>query len=206
MRRARLRARSGHDEREERLRVLVDQNQAALLGYARRRVHDASDAADVVCEVLLVAWRRIDEVPDGDESRLWLYGVARNVIANHRRGVRRRGRLADRLRDHVMTAVAEVPDPALSPNVAVIRQALAALPAGDREILALSVWEGLMPAEVAAVLGIEPGTARVRLHRARARLRQVLSADDESDLKRDADVGQVRGGRATARPGAQEVR
>lgn len=208
LRRTRRRAHPQGDAREQRLRELVDANHAALLGYARRRLLDAEDAADVVCEVLLVAWRRIDEVPAGDEARLWLYGVARNVLNNHRRGARRRGRLAERLRDHVRTAVSEAPDPATMPQVVALREAMATLDPADRELIALSAWEGLGPSEIAAVLGIEPGTARVRLHRARTRLRRALSTPGDGDdlpVQRAASSGQVTGGRATARPETQEV-
>jgi DNA-directed RNA polymerase specialized sigma24 family protein len=68
-------------------------------------VDQAEDAADVVAETFLVAWRRIDDLPPGREGRLWLYGVARRVCANHLRGVRRRHRLAERLREELMTQV-----------------------------------------------------------------------------------------------------
>ena len=60
-----------------------------LLGYALRRCDTPEDAADVVAETFTIAWRRAADVPSGDAARLWLYGVARRVIANHRRGVQR---------------------------------------------------------------------------------------------------------------------
>ena len=69
-----------------------------MLAYVLRRVERAEDAGDVVAETFLVAWRRMDKVPAGDEARLWLYGVARRQLANQRRGELRRSRLADRLR------------------------------------------------------------------------------------------------------------
>jgi DNA-directed RNA polymerase specialized sigma24 family protein len=50
----------------------------------------------VIAETFLTAWRRLDDVPAGDEARLWLYGVARRMLANQRRGARRRSSLADR--------------------------------------------------------------------------------------------------------------
>ncbi|WP_276320735.1 RNA polymerase sigma factor, partial [Phytoactinopolyspora endophytica] len=77
----------------------------AVLGYALRRVQVADDAADIVAETFLVAWRRIDDVPQGRDGRLWLYGVARRVCANHVRGDRRRHRLAERLREDLLTHV-----------------------------------------------------------------------------------------------------
>ena len=53
--------------------------------------------ADLLADVYLVAWRRIDEVPRGDGARMWLYGVARRQLANQRRGDRRRSALASEL-------------------------------------------------------------------------------------------------------------
>lgn len=44
------------------------------------------DAADAVAETFLVAWRRLPEVPSGEEARPWLYGVARRTLANQRLG------------------------------------------------------------------------------------------------------------------------
>src|ERR1700754_4129216 len=57
----------------------------AVLEYALRRVEAREDAADVVAETFLVVWRRMEEVPMGDAARLWLYGVARHVLANMHR-------------------------------------------------------------------------------------------------------------------------
>ncbi|MCE1179886.1 MAG: hypothetical protein LWW86_12785 [Micrococcales bacterium] len=64
---------------EERFTGLFQRTQLPLLAYAVRRVSDPAEAADVVAETFLVAWRRIDEVPEGGEARAWMYGVARRV-------------------------------------------------------------------------------------------------------------------------------
>jgi DNA-directed RNA polymerase specialized sigma24 family protein len=69
-------------------------------------------------------------------------------------------------------------DPDLAAGVTVrldVRRALGRLPAGDRELLQLTVWEGLRPRQIAAVLGVSPVAARSRLSRARARLREELA-------------------------------
>jgi len=168
---------TGMDTPEERFRVLFAAHFRELLGYALRRVLAAEDAADVVAETMLVAWRRIGEVPDDSTARLWLYGVARRVLANHRRGEGRRERLGDRLRQHLVAATPDVAESVASTNA--IRAALARLGDDDRELLGLTVWEGLSPQEVAAVLGLASGTVRARLHRARARLRAELGDDFE---------------------------
>lgn len=173
---------------EEQFETLYRANARALLGFALRRAARPDDAADVVAETMLVAWRRIDDVPDGDEARLWLYGVARHVLANSRRSIRRRDRLGERLRQDVGRLV----DPDVAAGVTVsseLRQALAALGADDRELLQLTAWEGLGPQEIATMLGLSPVAVRSRLHRARARLRREL---ERHDLPRQPSPGHVR--------------
>ncbi|KAA1421566.1 sigma-70 family RNA polymerase sigma factor [Nocardioides humilatus] len=160
-----------HDP-EQQFRALYDGNFAAVLGYALRRVDQPADAADVVSEVFLVAWRRLDEAPPGD-GRPWLFGIARHLLANYHRGQRRRQRLGGRLRDVLARDVA--PDPAT--GVAEwdrIRRLLLKLRPDDRELLMLVGWDGLTPTEAAEVVGIAPGTARMRLARARQRFKELV--------------------------------
>jgi RNA polymerase sigma factor (sigma-70 family) len=161
------------DDAQTRFRRLFDDAERDLLSYALRRVQRPEDAADVVAETFLVAWRRLDDVPQGAEARLWLYGVARRQLANQRRGQLRRSQLVDRLR-------AELPDALAAPTgnederARHVRAALQRLGDDDRELLMLSSWEGLSPAELAAVFDLSAVTLRSRLHRARKRLRAQL--------------------------------
>ncbi len=121
-----------------------------------------------------MAWRRRDELPAVPLP--WLYGVARKVLANHRRGAGRREALADRAGAHTAPFA---PDPAEAIGVrADLVRALATLSENDRELVLLVAWEGLSVAEAAAILGCRDGTAAVRLHRARKRLQRALSEDD----------------------------
>jgi RNA polymerase sigma-70 factor, ECF subfamily len=62
-----------------------------------------------MAETFLTSWRRLEEVPPGPEARLWLYGVARRVLANHHRGQRRRSALADRLRGELAVGYSTMP-------------------------------------------------------------------------------------------------
>jgi RNA polymerase sigma factor (sigma-70 family) len=149
--------------REERFEHVYRANYEAILGYARRRA-GSEEAADVVAETFLVAWRRLDSVPDGEVARLWLYGTARRVLANHERARRRRGRLDARLREAVGPAVGATKDQGL------LAAAFNRVPAQDREVLALAAWEGLDAKQLATVLGCSANAARIRLHRARRRL------------------------------------
>lgn len=149
---------------------------ALILAYAARRTDHLEDAADIVAETFTVAWRRIDQMPAGDQARPWLYGVARKVLANHHRSHRRRRRLDERL-------AAEVADLARLATVApgtdglegdAVAMALRQLSDSDRELLMLIGWEGLTPSETATALGCSKTTARVRLHRARRRFDEQL--------------------------------
>ena len=156
--------------------ALYDEHFTALLGYALRRVAVAEDAADVVSETFLVAWRRLPDVPDGAEGRLWLYGVARRVLANHRRGEGRRDRLGDALRQRLAQTAPDHADEVVGTER--VRAALRRLSPEDRELVTLTVWEGLEPREVARVLGVRPGAVRTRLSRARGRLRALVGDED----------------------------
>ena len=163
------------DDAQTRFRRLFDDTERDLLGYAVRRVSRPEDAADVVAETFLVAWRRLDDVPQGAEARLWLYGVARRQLANQRRGQLRRSQLVDRLRAELPGALAAAGGAGEDERAVDVRAALARLGDEDRELLMLSSWEELSPGEIATVLGLPAVTLRSRLHRARKRLRAELT-------------------------------
>jgi RNA polymerase sigma-70 factor (ECF subfamily) len=159
----------------------------AVLGYALRRAGCREDALDVVAETFAVAWRRRGDMPaEREDIRPWLFGIARWCLANTARSTFRAGRLGQRLA--ASFDLAAVPDPSSLHDSTVesrlVREALAELSAEDRELVTLIAWEGLTPTQAAAALGVPPGTARVRLHRARTRLRAALSStalDEETD-------------------------
>lgn len=165
-------------------RLYRDQGRA-ILAYALRRVEDREDAADVVAETFLVAWRRLAEVPPGAEARLWLYAVARRTIANLHRSERRRTRLGGRLAESLRTELAT--HPTSGGEAAEILRAMAGLSGEDRELLLLVSWEGLSPSEAAKVLGISSLAARSRLHRARRRLR-ALTEGSEPAARRNSEL------------------
>lgn len=133
---------------------------------ARRTDPDTAD--DVLAEVLLVLWRRLDEVPD--PVLPWTYAVARLCLANAERGVRRQGRLAARIATVDPQRETEPP----APDTEFVDAALAALPAADAELLRLWAWEELGASEIATVLDISPNAASIRLHRAREKFKAVL--------------------------------
>ena len=146
-----------------------------VLAYALRRA-DPETARDVAAETFVVAWRRFEQAPAS--PRPWLFGIARRMLANARRGIRRKQALVQRLsaQREVMGSDGEG-QPAGSP----VREALAGLSANDREILQLVAWEGLTTKELAVTLGTSATACRVRLHRARRRFAAALTRDVGTD-------------------------
>lgn len=165
------------DARADRFEALAALVAGPLHRYAARRT-DPDTAQDVVAEALLVAWRRIDEIPDGGELP-WCYAVARGCLANATRSARRRRGLVARIVQIDRPAVVQPvepdqPDPAL-------HRALALLPEIDREALRLWAWDDLSPTEIASVLGVSVNAVNIRLHRARKRLAALLADDEQKD-------------------------
>jgi RNA polymerase sigma factor (sigma-70 family) len=167
--------------RERRFEALYAAHHPRVFGYVMRRCDRAEDAADAIAETFLVAWRRLDDAPSGDQLRLWLYGVARRVLANQRRGDRRRLALADRLRSDlaVHTTASAGHEPTVGQQEA-LRAAFNTLSPNDRELLALEAWEELSSQQIAKVLGCSSAAARTRLHRARRRLQSALEQQHKS--------------------------
>ena len=159
-----------------RFELVYSANYESVLAYALRRTQTRDDALDVVAETFLILWRRLDQAPEGTELRLWLYGVARLVLANHLRGQRRRERLGARLRNEPTAADVVMPYAADDPRGR-ISAAFGRLGPDDQEILTLVAVEGLTPNEIARVLGRAAPTIRVRLHRARTRFARELKAE-----------------------------
>lgn len=142
--------------------------------FARRRTDSAAEADDVTAETFAVVWRRRADVPPM-EPRLWLFGVARHVLANHRRLVERQSRLHVRLASLDPPAV-EWHDAPASEDL--LWRALASLSADDRELLLMRAWDGLGAGEIAVVLGISAANVSSRLHKARRRLEKFLRRRD----------------------------
>ena len=146
---------------------------AEVLAYVLRRVGERPRAEDVAAETFAVAWRRLDALPA--EPLPWLLGIARQLILNDARSMRRRSRLRARM--------AGVSRPGGGVDVAdsvsersAILAAFGRLSEREREVLRLAAWEGLDARRAAATLGCSPGAYAVRLHRARRRLAAELAA------------------------------
>jgi RNA polymerase sigma factor (sigma-70 family) len=168
----------------EQFAMLFDRHAPVIHRYASRRV-GPSAADDLVADTFLAAFRKRRQYDRShSDARPWLYGIATNLVGQHRR---------EELRQHRIRRAA-VPDldlPGHAERVAadetaravrgLLAAALAALPDRDRDVLVLIAWEQLTYDETARALDIPVGTVRSRLSRARARLRDALAASGPSD-------------------------
>ena len=156
--------------RQERFERLFRANHAAVRGYALRRA-PAEVAQDVVAETFLVAWRRLEDVPE--DALPWLFGVARRVLANERRSADRRAALEQRVASAEVAGTSDAGDRVGEAEL--MRAALAGLSESHREALMLVAWHGLTGARAARAAGCSATTFAVRLHRARAKLAAQLA-------------------------------
>jgi RNA polymerase sigma factor (sigma-70 family) len=157
-------------ERETRFEAIFDRHAGRVYAYAARR-SDPDTASDVVAETFLIAWRRLDVVPE--DALPWLLNVASKVLANARRSEQRRDAFAVRLAHGRRALVAFDPADAV-PTKLLVRDALDRLPPVEREALLLVAWDGLDVRAGAAAAGCSRATFSVRLHRARRRLMKEL--------------------------------
>ena len=184
---------AGRDRDRERFEEVYDAYSGLILAYAVRRTADPQDAADVVAETFLVAWRRIADLPVGEEARPWLYGVARRVLANRHRTERRRRQLRQQLATDLPPLVRGATVALADSEWSVVASAFAELSEHDREVLTLAGWDGLDRGEIATVLGCSQAATRVRLHRARKRFARALATARTQGPSTTADEGVERG-------------
>ncbi len=147
--------------------------------FVARRVNDPHLAADLTADVFLAA---VDSARGYRTERgspsMWLIGVARNVVAAEFRRQSRDRELTRRVSGRrlldadSLTRIEERLD--AERETRRLYDALASLPARDRALMELVAVDGLSVTEAAQLLGVKPGTARVRLHRSRARIQSHL--------------------------------
>lgn len=166
----------------DRYGLLIEGHVADLHAYFLRRLGTQEDAADAVSDVLMTAWRRRSATPtDPTEARMWLFGVAANVLRNSRRSRARQHAVRVRLAadptvrspEHSATCSAETAER--------VRDAIQSLPEQAAELVRLHHWEGFTLQEVSTILAIPASTVRSRYAIARAQLRDLLEAPDETD-------------------------
>ena len=190
------------EARDDRFRALYEGTRPQIIAYALRRTSSREDAADIVAETFEIAWRRLDDIPRGKPGLLWLYVTARNVLANHGRRLRRRDEITARLADELRGVSLRVQ--ASDEERLVMESYLNSLQPDERELLMLAGWEGLRAAEIGRVLGCSPTAARIRLHRARARLRAQMAEGGAAE-KQSGAVGHTQDGTTKENGTPEEV-
>lgn len=159
---------------KERFEDAVREAEEDLYRYFMRRINNPSDAAEAYGELLLTAWRRRRRMPTrADQARMWLFGVAHNILRSNRRSKARYANALQRLTLEAQTA----PPPESTEQAVEIRGAIAVLPPDQAELIRLVYWDGFPSHEAAAILGLNPSTARSRIAAARAKLRLLLTVD-----------------------------
>ena len=141
----------------------------AISRYLARRV-ERDAVEDLAADVFALAWRKRDAVTPGEELP-WLYRIAANLVANHRRKRAASASFIASLRPADSAPAAD--------DIVIADQSLAAawkqLKAKDREVLALSVFEDLPVATIATALGVSANAVSIRLHRARKQLSDLMA-------------------------------
>ena len=169
---------------EQRFRKLYRAHYHQVYAYFKRRT-DIESAKDGTVETFMVAWRRIDDVPEGGGALPWLYGVSRRTLANQRRGYRRATRLAERLAG--LGSESESTPEAVIVRGSEIQEVLDGfdrLKPSDQEVLRLAEWEELPHAEIASSLGCSRTAVDQRIHRALDRLEKEVNRARYAVLRR----------------------
>lgn len=151
--------------------------------FARRRCSSAAEADDATAEAFAVAWRRRDDLPEGDAARLWLLATTRRVLANQHRAARRRDGLTARLAS-VGGATGPVdPGDEAARSEGPLWAALASLPEEQRDLLVMRAWDELAVGDIAQLLRCSSNAASIRLTRARDALAAALGRKDRAPTR-----------------------
>lgn len=180
-----------NDDGVARFEAVYRETYDQIAAYAARRCDSPQDAADVVAETFTIAWRRVTELPPGQEARLWLYGVARKVLADHRRSTVRQRLRSVELDAEIADLYGDSPDSGV--ELSVIGAVFRSLSDDDRELLSLVAWEGLEREEIATMLGLSRNAVRIRLYRARRRFSRAL---DEAGVRFTSKSQMIPAGRS----------
>ncbi len=168
-----LRARAGETAAFE---ELVKRHQRRVYAVAQRIVRCHQLADDVAQEAFLRAWRSLERFEVGRPFAPWICRIAANLALNHVRSPRSR---EDALPEGYSEEPGRGPDPlevVLDQEARrLLDEAVARLPAAQRAVLVLRVFEDMHYEEIAEALKLSPGTVMSRLFRARERLALALA-------------------------------
>jgi len=172
---------------EEIFAALYRREHGDVLRFVSRRIGERH-AEDVTHETFLIAWRRLADIPKNpSDARAWLFTVARNCLLNESRTGMRQGALAVRIAETARQQVVYAPDEGVIANVD-LATAWGMLQSREQETLSLTIWDELTSAQAGQVLGISGAAYRVRLLRARATLRQLLTSSPSPAAARAVQV------------------
>lgn len=164
-------------DRENHFEALIRANASDLLAYLERRIDPRADAADVLSETFIIAWKKVGKAPSDEiGGRMWLFTIARNLLLNARRTTRRRLAATDRLRRELEQSRAGTD----TADTLAVRDAVKQLPADLRELVELVHWDGFSLVEAARITGITASTARSRYAAAKGRMRRALVEPETS--------------------------
>jgi RNA polymerase sigma factor (sigma-70 family) len=161
------------EDAEVAFRRIYDAHYGEVLAYCRRRTQPA-DAHDAASEVFTVVWKRIDDRPDDEKLKAWLFGIAFRVLGHQWRGRDRYQRLKGRL-----AGASRPVEPGADEHVErnaeheLVLEAARSLRLSDQEILRLAGWEELPHSDIAEMLGTSVAAVDQRFHRAKKRLARV---------------------------------
>jgi len=188
---------------EQAFERLYRETYSELVTYCRRRLPADSDTVDdVVAQVYLTAWRRLDDFLAVDKPIAWLYAVAYRTVSNRHRSRRRGAGLQARLRLVRAPAAVDPADHAVRGSALEdLNRALHQLDPVDREIVMLAAWEGLAYIEIGQITDLSVAAVRTRLYRARRSLSDHVEAAgrDGSEVV-DTDVSGPENGPADGNP------
>jgi RNA polymerase sigma factor (sigma-70 family) len=157
-----------------RFSALFDEHADAIYNYCCRRTANRADAEDLLSAVFLQAWKRRARMPANEELP-WLYGIATNVIRNHRRSQRRFANLVARISREPTREAQDVESRDEDGLAERLVEAVGRLRGAEQDVFVLCAWQGLSYEDTAKALGIPVGTVRSRLSRARQRLRELTA-------------------------------
>ncbi|WP_327304868.1 sigma-70 family RNA polymerase sigma factor [Streptomyces sp. NBC_01298] len=167
---------------EEHFTAIYQRHYANIESYIRRRCEPAQ-VSDLVAEVFMAAWRRLGDIPP-TSTLPWLYGVARNILANSYRAQERQTRLLAELAGQREEGVSDHAETVQ--NRLLMAAAFDRLSPDDQEVLRLSLWEDLSARDAAKIMGCSTAAYHVRLHRARKRLQKGTAVEQRTGVSSGA--------------------
>jgi RNA polymerase sigma-70 factor (ECF subfamily) len=164
---------------------LYRENMHRVARWAERLAGPTLDLEDIVHEVFAIAYERMASFRGDSAVSTWLFGITSRVVRHRRRKERWRRWLSGSAEETAGHVASPLPDPLRvaerNQDAVIVYRVLDRLSERDRQVIVLCELEELSAEEVAELLGIQPGNARLRLHRARARFLRVYEEHERKE-------------------------